>query len=97
MTAGVDAVRALTFDVFGTTVDWRSGVIAEFRRMAASRGATANWELAADMWRSLYMPSMNRVRRGEIPWTNFDDLHRMSLDPGARRACGKRFRQRSSR
>jgi 2-haloacid dehalogenase len=73
-------VRALTFDVFGTTVDWRSGVVAEFRRMGALHGVTADWEHAADVWRSLYVPSMDRVRRGDIPWTNFDDLHRMSLD-----------------
>jgi 2-haloacid dehalogenase len=26
------------------------------------------------------MPSMNRVRSGELPWTNFDRLHRLSLD-----------------
>jgi len=26
------------------------------------------------------MPSMNKVRSGELPWTNFDRLHRLSLD-----------------
>jgi len=26
------------------------------------------------------MPSMNRVRRGELPWTRLDDLHRMTLE-----------------
>ena len=46
------AVKALTFDVFGTVVDWRGG----------------------------YRPSMDRVARGELPWTNIDTLHRMILD-----------------
>jgi 2-haloacid dehalogenase len=73
-------VRALTFDVFGTTVDWRSGVAAEARRIGAMSGVHADWEHLADMWRALYMPSMDRVRRGELPWTNFDRLHRLSLD-----------------
>ena len=73
-------VRALTFDVFGTTVDWRSGVAAEGRRLGALHGVHADWERLADAWRALYMPSMNRVRSGELPWTNFDRLHRMSLD-----------------
>jgi 2-haloacid dehalogenase len=73
-------VRALTFDVFGTTVDWRSGVAAEARRLGALQGVHADWERLADAWRELYMPSMNRVRSGELPWTNFDRLHRMSLD-----------------
>jgi 2-haloacid dehalogenase len=73
-------IRALTFDVFGTTVDWRSGVAAEARRLGALNGVNADWERLAEAWRSLYMPSMNRVRAGELPWTNFDRLHRMSLD-----------------
>jgi 2-haloacid dehalogenase len=73
-------VGALTFDVFGTTVDWRSGVAAEARRLGALNGVNADWERLADLWRALYMPSMNRVRSGELPWTNFDRLHRVSLD-----------------
>lgn len=73
-------VRALTFDVFGTVVDWRSGVIAEGRRLGAAYGIEADWERVADAWRALYAPYMGRVRLGELPWTNFDRLHRMSLD-----------------
>jgi 2-haloacid dehalogenase len=73
-------VRALTFDVFGTTVDWRTGVAAEARRLGALSGVDGDWERLADAWRGLYIPSMNRVRRGELPWTNFDRLHRISLD-----------------
>lgn len=66
--------------MFGTTVDWRTGVAAEARRMGASKGVQADWERLADEWRALYVPSMDRVRRGELEWTNFDRLHRMSLD-----------------
>lgn len=73
-------MRALTFDVFGTTVDWRSGVAAEARRIGHLAGIEGDWERLADAWRALYAPSMDRVRRGELPWTNFDRLHRMSLD-----------------
>jgi 2-haloacid dehalogenase len=76
----VSEVRALSFDIFGTTVDWRSGVAAEARRLGVLNGVEADWERLADQWRALYMPSMNRVRTGELPWTNFDRLHRMSLD-----------------
>jgi len=76
----LSGVRALTFDVFGTAVDWRSGVAAEAGRIAGSRGVDGDWGRLADAWRALYMPSMDRVRRGELPWTNFDQLHRTSLD-----------------
>lgn len=78
--ARVSGVRALTFDIFGTTVDWRSGVAAEARRLGALRGVQGDWERLADAWRALYVPSMDRVRRGDLPWTNFDRLHRISLD-----------------
>jgi 2-haloacid dehalogenase len=73
-------IRALTFDVFGTTVDWRAGVAAEAQRLGALSGVQGDWERLADAWRALYVPSMNRVRNGELPWTNFDRLHRLSLD-----------------
>src|SRR6202158_3482261 len=78
--ADLSDVRALTFDVFGTTVDWRSGVAAEARRLGELHGVRGDWEKLADAWRALYTPSMDRVRRGELPWTNFDQLHRLSLD-----------------
>ena len=76
----LSGVKALTFDVFGTCVDWRSGIAAEGRRLGARHGIDAPWEGVADAWRALYMPYMDRVRSGELPWTNFDRLHRMSLD-----------------
>jgi 2-haloacid dehalogenase len=84
-------VRALTFDVFGTTVDWRTGVAAEARRLGAQAGVHADWEGVADAWRGLYMPSMDRVRTGELPWTNFDQLHRLSLDQVLREVGAEGF------
>lgn len=75
-----DRVQALCFDVFGTVVDWRSSVIEEGRALGRRLGLDADWEGLADAWRGLYQPSMERVRRGEIPWKPLDELHRESLD-----------------
>jgi 2-haloacid dehalogenase len=72
----VNDIRALVFDVFGTVVDWRSGVARDVRRLLPGVDA----EAFADAWRGRYVPSMDRVRRGELPWTGLDDLHRASLD-----------------
>jgi 2-haloacid dehalogenase len=69
-------VRALVFDVFGTVVDWRGGIAREVRRLLPGLDA----EALADAWRGRYVPSMDRVRRGELPWTSLDELHRTSLD-----------------
>ncbi|MDQ3386593.1 MAG: haloacid dehalogenase type II [Actinomycetota bacterium] len=73
-------VQALAFDVFGTVVDWRASIIQELEDFARQRNLTADCPAFADAWRSRYAPSMDRVRRGEIPWTNLDGLHRSSLE-----------------
>ena len=73
-------VHALTFDVFGTVVDWRGSVIEEVQRLGRSHGIDADWESFADAWRAGYGPGMDRVRRGELPWTPLDGLHRLILD-----------------
>ena len=73
-------VRALAFDVFGTVVDWRSGVIREGEELGRKKGLDIDWAAFADEWRGRYAPSMDRVRRGEVPWTNLDALHRASLE-----------------
>jgi 2-haloacid dehalogenase len=73
-------VDALLFDVFGTVVDWRSGVIRDGERLAEGKQLDVDWPAFADAWREEYRPSMDRVRRGEIPWQNLDALHRDSLE-----------------
>jgi 2-haloacid dehalogenase len=76
----MDALRALIFDVFGTVVDWRSTVIREGEELGRKKDIDVDWAAFADAWRSRYVPSINRVRRKEIGWTNLDSLHRASLE-----------------
>ncbi|MEZ4503290.1 MAG: haloacid dehalogenase type II [Dehalococcoidia bacterium] len=74
-------IRALLFDVFGTVVDWRSGVDREGRSLAERRGIEGvDWAEVADRWRALYQPSMQAVRSGERPFANLDVLHRESIE-----------------
>ena len=73
-------IVALTFDVFGTVVDWRTSVIREGEMLSQEKGFDVDWGEFADRWRGGYGPSMNRVRTGELPWTKIDVLHRMVLD-----------------
>ena len=72
-------VKACVFDVFGTVVDWRSSVIAEATGWGVAKGLTIDWAEFTDRWRLGYRPAMDKVRRGEIPWVNLDDLHRIIL------------------
>ena len=73
-------VKALLFDVFGTVVDWRGSIIAEGAGWAITSGIKVDWAQFADRWRAGYAPSMEKVRKGEIPWTKIDSLHRMVLE-----------------
>jgi 2-haloacid dehalogenase len=72
-------IKALTFDVFGTVVDWRSGVAREAEAVLAPKGIVRNWGGFADAWRARYMPAMAKVSTGERPFVILDVLHRENL------------------
>jgi 2-haloalkanoic acid dehalogenase type II len=73
-------VKALLFDVFGTVVDWRSGVAREAGVLLARYGGTAAAAGDfADAWRRRYSPAMEEVRSGRRPFTRLDVLHRENL------------------
>lgn len=76
----MDDIRALTFDVFGTVVDWRGSLIREGEKLGRKKDIEADWAAFADAWRGLYQPLMERVRGGQLPWTKLDELHRIGLD-----------------
>jgi len=73
------AVRAVLFDVFGTVVDWRSGIAAAVRQFASGHHLDIDPEAFADQWRGRYVPSMRPVREGHRPFVSLDVLHRENL------------------
>jgi 2-haloacid dehalogenase len=73
-------VKALVFDTFGTVVDWRGSIVAEGAAWGKARGLSVDWARFADRWRAGYAPSMDKVRKGELPWTKLDALHRLVLE-----------------
>ena len=74
-----DSVKALFFDVFGTLVDWRSGVASAAQSLLEPLGIVLDWIAFADAWRDQYQPAMQAVRSGHIPYTKLDVLHRRTL------------------
>ena len=74
-----DGVKALFFDVFGTLVDWRSGVAAATETVLRPQGIVLDWIAFADAWRDQYQPAMEAVRSGGIAYTKLDVLHRRTL------------------
>lgn len=74
-------VKALVFDVFGTVVDWRSGIARDAKTFLAKRSrADVDPHAFADAWRRRYQPAMEEVRSGRRPFTRLDVLHRENLD-----------------
>jgi 2-haloacid dehalogenase len=79
--AGASAgVKVLVFDVFGTVVDWRGSIIREGAQWGKGKRLAIDWAKFADRWRAGYGPSMDRVRKGSLPWMKLDALHRLILD-----------------
>ena len=74
------SIRALTFDVFGTVVDWRGSIIREGRALGKQKNLKVDWAVVADAWRDGYKPAMDRVRKRHLPWMRIDQLHRLILD-----------------
>jgi 2-haloacid dehalogenase len=72
-------IKALFFDVFGTLVDWRSGVAREAESLLRPRGHVLDWNDFADAWRDQYQPAMEEVRSGRMPYAKLDVLHRSTL------------------
>jgi len=82
MTAGAPAfanVQALVFDVFGTVVDWRSGVARESAPFLARHAPGADPAAFADAWRRRYAPAMEEVRLRWRPFVRLDVLHLENL------------------
>ena len=73
-------VKALFFDMFGTVLDWRTGVARSAEAILTPRGYSLDWLAFADAWRAQYDPGMEEVRSGRIPYTKLDILHRRMLD-----------------
>jgi 2-haloacid dehalogenase len=72
--------KALFYDIFGTVMDWRTGVARESQRILGARGYKLDWLKFADAWRALYGPSMEEVRSGRRSFVKLDVLHRENLE-----------------
>lgn len=74
-------IKALFFDVFGTIVDWRTGIAREGEEFGRAHGLSGiDWTAFADEWRGMYQPSLEKVRSGQAPWQPLDDIHRAELN-----------------
>ncbi|WP_233808426.1 haloacid dehalogenase type II [Paraburkholderia sp. HP33-1] len=73
------SIKAFVFDIFGTVVDWRSGVAREARPFLNRHAPDLDASEFADAWRREYSPAMEEVRGGRRPYVRLDVLHRENL------------------
>lgn len=75
------SIKALTFDVFGTVVDWRGSIARDLGGYFAARTPRIerDWAKFADAWRGRYQPAMERVRGGNRGFVKLDVLHMENL------------------
>lgn len=57
----ISGVKALTFDVFGTVVDWRGSIIREGEQLSLARRIEVDWAEFADRWRAGYSPTCSKT------------------------------------
>jgi 2-haloacid dehalogenase len=72
-------IRALTFDTYGTVVDWRTSVLRELEALGGRKALAVDWVRFLDDWKAAYRPGMDKVNRGESPWTTVDAIYRTRL------------------
>ncbi|KHN96675.1 haloacid dehalogenase, type II [Metarhizium album ARSEF 1941] len=88
------SIKALAFDVFGTTVDWRSSVTEEltlraYRKRSASPSPALkdrldgldedDWGRFAQAWREAYIQFVKSFDPERDAWKSIDEHHRDSL------------------
>src|SRR5262245_65908208 len=72
-------IRALTFDTYGTVVDWRTSVLDELRALADRKALTLDCARFLDEWKAAYRPGMDAVNQG-ASWTTVDAIYRRRLE-----------------
>jgi len=77
--------QALAFDVFGTVVDWRTGIARQSAGFLAEVGLGARDPAAfADAWRAQYLAAMAGMRASGRAFVPLDVLHREMLETALR-------------
>ena len=74
------SVQALTFDTYGTVVDWRDSVLGELSEFGAARDLDVDWTRFLTEWKAGYRAGMDRVNSGEWPWATVETIYRRGLE-----------------
>ena len=74
------SIKALTFDMQGSLLDFYSTIVDAGTRLAGGRGIHVDWTDLLDRWRKAYRHQLNEILAGTIPWKSTDSIYRGTLD-----------------
>lgn len=77
---GLEAVRALTFDVQGTCADFCRPMQRMGEAVNRAKGLDIDWGAVSSDWRGLYRAVLDDVIAGRRPWLRVDRIYRETLD-----------------
>jgi 2-haloacid dehalogenase len=77
---GLSGIKALTFDVQGSSTDFLGTIVREGQAINRRKGLDLDWGKFADDWRGQYRPSLDAVLNGHRPWQSVDSIYREALD-----------------
>ena len=90
----LNQITTLTWDIGGTVFDWHHSIKDDVAKRATAQGADVDPALFANTWRRRMFEQLKRVRTGDLPWMNADELHRMVLDELAEQHPSLEYRAR---
>lgn len=76
----MENIKALLFDVGGTVFNWKNTARQQILKLADEQNQTIDSEAFASDWRGEMFKIHNKVRQGNLPWINSDDMHLRALD-----------------
>ncbi len=78
--ADLSSVKALTFDVGGTVLDWHTGIAGQLAAFGERKGIEAPWPDVTNSWRRKSLVTMIGEREGALAGMNIDGVHRHVLE-----------------
>ena len=76
----LEGIRAITFDVQGTCVDFLQPILRMGEAVNRHKGLDIDWAALSSEWRDLYRMALDQVIEGKRPWLRVDQIYREALD-----------------
>ena len=73
-------IKALTFDVGGTILDWHDTIAGRLRELGTARSMDTDWAALANAWRQRAAKLVIDSRTADIPSGSMDGANRVTLD-----------------